>query len=495
MKAPAILTGLAVTLSLALAGAEKPNLIVINIDDLGYGDIGPFGSALNRTPHLDRMVAEGRKLTSFYAAPVCSPSRAALMTGSYPKRALPIPHVLFPAGSVGLHSDEITIAEVLRGAGYATACIGKWHLGDQPPFLPTAQGFDYYFGIPYSNDMGPSIDGIKSNLGAPIPKDTREPGKPGENEVGIAGKYQQPPLPLLENNKVVGRVRQSEHQAIVQTFTDAAVKFVRENANQPFFLYLPHAAVHLPLYPGKEWVGKSNNGLYGDWVEEMDWSVGRVLDTLRELGIAERTVVIFTSDNGSTPRGSNAPLRGHKASTWEGGLRVPTIVWWPGKIPAGTSSDAITGMHDVLPTFAALAGSKPPADRKLDGIDVSGVWLGKEGAQGHEVFHYFRGFQLEAIRRGPWKLHFGTAKNKAPHLALYHLESDIGEKNNVAAENPGVVKELQQLAATMDADLGTKPDSKGPGVRPLGRVEKPEPFLDHQGRVRANAVATAEIFP
>ena len=495
MKTLALLTSLIATLSAVSTAAEKPNFVVINIDDLGYGDIGPFGSTLNRTPHLDRMAKEGRKLTSFYAAPVCSPSRAALMTGSYPKRALPIPHVLFPAGAGGLHPDEVTIAEVLRGAGYRSACIGKWHLGDQPPFLPTAQGFDYYFGIPYSNDMGPPADGAKSNLGAPIPKNIRNSGKSADDEAGIRGMHQQPPLPLLENGKVVGRVRQDEQQAIVRTFTESAVKFVRENADRPFFLYLPHAAVHFPFYPGKDWAGKSRNGIYGDWVEEVDWSVGRVLDTLRELGIAERTVVLFTSDNGGTPRGSNAPLRGHKGSTWEGGLRVPTIAWWPGKIPAGSRSDAITGMHDVLPTFAVLAGSKPPAERKLDGIDVSGVWLGKEGAAGHEVFHYFRGFQLEAIRRGPWKLHFGTAKNKVPDLALYHLESDIGETKNVAAENPEIIKQLQQLAADMESDLGIKPDSKGPGVRPLGRVEKPEPFIDHHGKVRANAVGDAEIFP
>jgi len=495
------------TLIAMASAADQPNFIVINIDDLGYADIGPFGSTLNRTPHLDRMAEEGRKLTCYYAAPVCSPSRASLMTGSYPKRALPIPHVLFPSGAVGLNPDETTVAEVLRDAGYRTGCVGKWHLGDQPPFLPTSQGFDYYLGIPYSNDMGTAAEGTKSDLGAPIPDTTGTPAQEKswseEPETGLKG-MRQPPLPLVENDRVVGRVKQDEHQAIVATYTDAAVKFVRENAAKPFFLYLPHSAVHFPLYPGKDWVGKSKNGLYGDWVEEVDASVGRVLDTVRELGLGERTLVIFTSDNGGTPRGTNGPWRGHKGSTWEGGVRTPTILWWPGTVPAGTSSDEITGMHDVLPTFAALAGAQLPGGRKLDGIDASGVWLGKEGAKGHETFHYFRGFELQAIRRGPWKLHFGTpepvkAKGKAGArpvgLALFNLESDPGETKNLAETNPEVVKELQALAAAMDADLGTKADSRGSGVRPLGRVENPEPFLDHEGRVRANAVGTADRFP
>lgn len=495
------------TLITMASAADQPNFIVINIDDLGYADIGAFGSTLNRTPHLDRMAKEGRKLTAYYAAPVCSPSRAALLTGSYPKRALPIPHVLFPAGAVGLHPDEITIAEVLREAGYRTGCVGKWHLGDQPEFLPTSQGFDYYLGIPYSNDMGTADEGTKSDLGAPIPDTTENAAKAKAwseaPETGLKG-MRQPPLPLVENDKVVGRVKQDEHQAIVATYTEAAVKFVRENAEKPFFLYLPHSAVHFPLYPGKDWVGKSGNGLYGDWVEEMDWSVGRVLDTIRELGIEKRTLVIFTSDNGGTPRGTNGVLRGHKGSTWEGGVRAPTIVWWPGMIPAGTSSDAITGMHDVLPTFASLSGAALSSDRKLDGIDASGVWLGKEGAQGHEVFHYFRGFELQAIRRGPWKLHFGTSaapkeKGKAGQrpvgLALFNLDSDPGEKTNVAEANPEVVKELQALAAAMDADLGIGVDSQGPGVRPLGRVENPLPFLDHEGRPRPDALGSQDRFP
>lgn len=505
----------ALLFSWTVSAADHPNFIVINIDDLGYADIGPFGSTVNRTPNLDRMAGEGRKLTHYYAAPVCSPSRASLMTGSYPKRALPIPHVLFPSGAVGLHPDEVTVAEILRDAGYRTGCVGKWHLGDQPPFLPTSQGFDYYLGIPYSNDMGTAAEGTKSDLGAPIPGPGNSAAKAKSSaedpETGLKG-MSQPPLPLVENDKVVGRVKQDEHQAIVATYTDAAVKFVRENAEKPFFLYLPHSAVHFPLYPGKDWVGKSGKGLYSDWVEEVDWSVGRILDAVRELGLGERTFVMFTSDNGGTSRGSNAPLRGHKGSTWEGGVRVPTILWWPGTIPAGTSSDEITGMHDILPTFAALAGAKIPDGHRLDGLDVSGVFLGKSDAKGHEVFHYFRGFELQAIRQGSWKLHFGAtvpanakgnanAKAKGGNggrpvgLALFDLESDPGELTNVADAHPEIVKQLRDLAAVMDADLGTKQDSKGPGVRPLGRFEHPEPFLDHEGKVRANALGVQERFP
>ncbi len=496
------------TLFTISAAAGKPNFVVINIDDLGYADVGAFGSTLNRTPHIDRMAEQGLRLTHFYAAPSCSPSRAALMTGCYPKRVLPIPNVLFPVASVGLNPEEVTMAEVLRDAGYRTACIGKWHLGDQLPFLPTEQGFDYFVGLPYSNDMGAAADGAKSNLGEPIPDAAenaariKAAGEDPHPETGLKGR-RTPPLPFVENRVVIGRVKQEEQQAVVETFTTAAEKFIRENANKPFFLYLPHSAVHFPLYPGKDWVGKSGNGLYGDWIEEVDAGVGRILDTLRELGIEDSTLVFFTSDNGGTSRGSNAPLHGHKGSTWEGGVRVPAIAWWPGTIPAHTVSDAITGMQDILPTFASLAGVPPPADRKLDGINISDILLGKKDAAGHEVLHYFSGFELEAIRRGRWKLHFGIddpptetfTEGRPSGLVLFDLEKDPGETTDLARAYPDVVNELVTLAKEMDADLGIKPESKGPGVRALGRVAKPEPFLDNQGRVRADAVGKVEQFP
>lgn len=485
--------------TVAVSAAERPdhpNFIFINIDDLGYADIGPFGSTLNRTPHLDRMAEEGRKLTAFYAAPVCSPSRSALMTGCYPKRVLPIPGVLFPAGRVGLNPDEVTIAELLKQQGYVTGCVGKWHLGDQPEFMPTSQGFDSYLGIPYSNDMGLASEGSKSSMGTPLPKPKNDPPSEallknhGGDETGYKGN-QQPPLPLVEDLHVVARVKVEEQQGIVQTYTEAAVKFIETNKDQPFFLYLPHSAVHFPIWPGREWAGRSPHGYYSDWVEEVDWSVGQVLNAVRNQGLSERTLVIFTSDNGGTPRGLNTPLRGHKGSTWEGGMREPTIAWWPGQIPAGTSSDAVTGMIDVLPTLASLAGAQTPTDRKIDGINIWPILSGRADAQGHETFYYYRGFNLEAVRHGPWKLHLvsrngrGRRDNKTPPdpvPMLVNLDDDIGETTNLADRHPDVVAKLTQLVTEIDADLGTK--SLGPGVRELGRVENPRPWIDHDGKYR-----------
>ena len=453
----------------AADAADRPNFIIINIDDLGYADIGPFGSKLNRTPHLDRMAQEGRKLTSFYAAPVCSPSRAALMTGCYPKRALPIPHVLFPADAVGLSPKEITVAEVLKAAGYATSIIGKWHLGDQPEFLPTNQGFDEHFGLPYSNDMGPAEDGVKSDLGQPLPK---QKGKG------------QPPLPLLRNGTVVKRVLPDDQQSLVELYTDEAVGYIATHKDQPFFLYLAHNAVHFPFYPGKKWAGRSPHGIYSDWVEEVDWSVGEVLGAVRKQGLAERTLVIFTSDNGGTPRAVNAPLRGFKNSTWEGGMRVPTIAWWPGKIPAASACDAITGMFDILPTFAALAGGAVPADRKIDGADIWPQLSGAADAKpAHETFYYYRGFELEAVRHGDWKLQLPLTKDAAAKAKLYNLRTDLGESNDVAVANPEIVGQLEALAAAMRDDLGLA--GRAPGSRELGKVANAQPIIGHDGKVRA----------
>jgi len=467
------------TSSTTAATPSAPNFIVINIDDLGYADIGPFGSELHRTPNLNRMAQEGMKLTCFYAAPVCSPSRSALMTGCYPKRVLPIPGVLFPGGKVGLNPEEQTVAEVLKGAGYATACIGKWHLGDQPEFLPTRQGFDLYYGIPYSNDMGPRADGSKSDLGKPLPKPQEGAKKEtvarnqGGDETGLKGDAQTP-LPLLRNETVVARVRAQEQTELVTRYTDEALKFIRENQAKKFFLYLPHNAVHFPLYPGKAFQGKSRNGLYGDWVEEIDWSVGRVLDTLRDLKLAEKTLVIFTSDNGGTVRSVNAPLRGMKGTTLEGGMRTPTLAWWPGKIAPGTASDAITGMIDVLPTLAKLARAKEPA-KKIDGSDLWPVLSGQAQQSGHNEFLYYRGLKLEAVRQGPWKLHLAKTE-------LYNLESDIGEAKNVAKDHADIVAQLSVLAEKTNADLGM--NDAGPGVRPLGRVESAKPLIDGEGKPR-----------
>jgi arylsulfatase A len=446
---------------------DKPNFIFINIDDLGYADIGPFGSTLNRTPHLDQMAKEGRLLTSFYAAPVCSPSRAALMTGCYPKRALPIPHVLFPGNAIGLSPKEITVAETLRATGYATAIIGKWHLGDQPEFLPNEQGFDLHFGLPYSNDMGPAADGVKSDLGAPLPKN-------------VAAN--QPPLPLLRNGKVIKRVLPDDQQSLVEIYTDEAIKFINDHKAKPFFLYIPHNAIHFPLYPGKAWAGKSPHGLYSDWVEEVDASVGRILETVRSQGLAEKTLVIFTSDNGGTPRGVNSPLRGFKGSTWEGGMRVPTIAWWPGQIPANTKTEAITGMIDIHPTFAALSGGELPTDRKLDGANIWPHLSGDTTATpAHDTFYYFSGLKLHAVRHGDWKLHIANPNRAAQGGAgattqLYNLSTDIAEKVNVAGQHPEIVQQLTVLTELMAQDLGL--DGIHSGSRELGKVERPKPLID-----------------
>ncbi|MCF7786932.1 MAG: sulfatase [Prosthecobacter sp.] len=472
--------------------SATPNIVLINIDDLGYADVGPFGAKIP-TPNLDLMAKEGMKLMSHYAAPVCSPSRAAMMTGCYPKRVLPIPSVLFPAAAVGLNPNATTVAEVLKGAGYATACIGKWHLGDQPEFLPTSQGFDHYFGIPYSNDMGTVAEGSKSNPGQPLPKGPAK-GKAGagkgdaDPETGIKGNAQ-PPLPLVDDHNVVERVKAEQQHTFTRRYTERAVKYIRENQKGPFFLYLPHNAVHFPLYPHKDFIGKSGIGLQKDWAIEVDWSVGQVLDTLRELKLEANTLVIFTSDNGGPLNhgADNTPLRGGKGSTLEGGIRVCTIAWWPGKIAAGTKTDEITAHMDWLPTFGALAHCKSPGELKLDGKDISPILLGQTNAAGHDVFHYYRGYNLEAVRSGPWKLHL--AKNE-----LYNLDSDIGEATNVAAEHADEVAKLQALADIMKLDLGDK-TKESPGVREMGRVEHPQPLISADGTVRAGYNKIAKTLP
>ena len=465
---------------------DKPNIILINIDDLGYSDIEPFGGP-TRTPRIQQMANEGMKLCSHYAAPLCSPSRAAMMTGCYPKRVLPIPGVLFPASAVGLHPAETTVAEVLKQAGYETACIGKWHLGDQPEFLPTNQGFDSYYGIPYSNDMGLRSEGAKSNPDKPIPPQPKNANPPQKDEAGSRGDGQ-PPLPLLENNNVIERVKVEQQHTFTQRYTDRAVAFIRKEHSKPFFLYLPHNAVHWPHYPSKQLMGKSGISLQKDWVIEIDQSVGQVFDALREAKLDKNTLVIFTSDNGGplNQGATNQPLRGAKGSTLEGGMRVCTIAWWPGKIAAGTKSDEITAHMDWLPTFASLAGAKLP-DSKLDGIDLYGLLTGKNEARGHQSFFYFSGLALEAVRKGPWKLHL--AKNE-----LYHLENDIAEKNDVAEPNAEVVADLKRLVEANESDLGDK-GKAAPGIRQLGRVDKPLPLISSDGTVRPGMDGFAKQLP
>lgn len=449
---------------------ERPNVILINVDDLGYGDIGPFGNTTQTTPNLDRMAAEGCKLASHYAAPVCTPSRASLMTGCYPKRALPIKHVLFPSSQVGLAPSEITIAELLKDAGYSTACIGKWHLGDQPDFLPTRQGFDQYFGLPYSNDMGPAKDGAKSNFGAKLPKPRNTAPAREIPEDGIRGGAQ-PPLPLLENERVIQRVRAEEQASLTRLYTARAKDFIRAHRDGPFFLYFPHTAVHFPLYPDEPFRGTSNNGLFGDWGREVDWSVGQILTLLDDLSLAENTLVVFTSDNGGQPRhgANNGPLRGGKGTTFEGGVRVPTLCRWKGTIPAGTETHHISTTMDFLPTLAKLAGAKLPSDRTLDGVDMSDLLMDTvQNIPPRQEFLYFKGLKLDAIRMGRWKLRLGTGE-------LFDLESDIGEQVNQADNQPEVVRSIRERAQQVAEDLGL--DGVGPGCRAAGRVASAVPLI------------------
>ena len=427
------------------APLDRPNFVLIFIDDMGYGDIGPFGSTQNDTPHLDRMARQGRKLTSFYvASPVCTPSRAALMTGCYPQRIglqRGSGHiVLFPGDHHGLHPNEVTVAETLRSAGYTTGCFGKWHLGDQKPFLPTSQGFDSYIGIPYSNDMWPSLK-----------------------------RFQCPELPILKGDKVVDTVKDMEAQAsLCKRFTNAAVNFIRQNKANPFFVYLPHAFVHAPRQASAEFMQNADT-VEEAQVEEVDWSVGQILETLRQEGLSNNTLVIFTSDNGPAGGLSAGPLRGRKGSAYEGGHREPTIAWWPGTIPAATRSDEIITALDIHPTLATLAGTSVPKDRTIDGYDNTGVLLGHPNARSpYEHFFYQQGGKLAAVRAGDWKL-FRNGE-------LYNLRSDLGETNNVAANNADIVQQLEQLFIEFAKDI--QHNSRPVGVFENSRTLTPRPGID-----------------
>ena len=455
------LLGMALPLAKA-AEVARPNFIIIFCDDLGYSDIGPFGSEKHRTPHLDRMAAEGRKFTSFYVTSgVCTPSRSSLMTGCYPKRVgLHVNEkgagVLFPGNQRGLNPSEFTLAEVLKARGYATGIVGKWHLGDQLAFLPTRQGFDYYFGIPFSNDMGQ--------------KD--RPSKP------------YPPLPLLRMEKVIEE--EPDQRLLTQRYTREAIAFIERHKAKPFFLYLPHSMPHWPQYSSERFAGKSANGKWGDAAEEIDWSTGEILKALKANGLDKKTMVIFMSDNGGAVRhgASNQPLRGGKGSTWEGGHRVPFVVRWPGTIPPGTGTDALATSMDLLPTLAKLAEAKPPADRTLDGKDIAPLLLAKPGAATpHKAFYFYARGQLHAVRSGNWKLFFTRGKQKPKGIpsALYNLASDIGETTNVLGEHPGVAKRLAKLAAGMRVDLGDDlTGANGSGTREPGFVQDAKPLTSRE---------------
>jgi len=423
--------------------SRSPNFVVIFTDDQGYGDLSCFGGEHVSTPRIDKMAKEGARLTSFYvAAPVCTPSRAALMTGCYPKRIDMATGsnfgVLLAGDPKGLHPDEITIAEVLKGVGYKTGIFGKWHLGDQPKFLPTRQGFDEYFGIPFSHDIHPYH-----------PRQDR---------------FNFPPLAMLDQEKVIEMDPDADY--LTKRITERAVSFIERNKEQPFFLYVPHPIPHKPLHvsppymkdvaPGIKAQLKKENGnvdyktrdkLFRQAIAEIDWSVGRILDTLKAEGIDENTFVIFTADNGPAV-GKAGPLRGKKGSTFEGGMREATVVRWPGRIPAGVANDELMTAMDLLPTFAKLAGADAPADRVIDGKDIWPVLEGKAKTP-HETFFYHRGNELKAVRSGKWKLH----QNKGKPTALFNLESDIGEKKNVLKANPGVVARLNGYLKEFAKDI------------------------------------------
>lgn len=435
---------------------RPPNFIIIFTDDQGYADLGCFGGNHVKTPRIDQMAAEGTKLTSFYvAAPLCTPSRAALMTGSYPKRVglatgshFP---VLLAADSKGLNPKEITIAEILKKAGYKTGMFGKWHLGDQPEFLPTRQGFDEFFGIPYSHDIHPYHQNQK--------------------------KFNFPPLPLLEGETVVETNPDADY--LNKRITERAVRFIEENKDEPFFVYLPHTSPHRPLLASPEFMddapeevkqalAKENNTvdyktrdkIYPQTIAEIDWSVGQVLDVLKKNGLDQNTLVIFTSDNGPVI-GSAKPLRGKKGSTFEGGMRMPTVVWWPGKINAGQVNNELVTAMDLLPTMAHLAGAKIPSDRVIDGKDIFSVLQGK-GKSPHKMFFYYSKETLEAVRSGKWKLRISGRHSPA----LYNLENDISESKDVLEQYPKIATRLRKAAFEFDLQLSKN-------IRQAGFVEKP----------------------
>ncbi|MCI0681081.1 MAG: sulfatase [Gemmataceae bacterium] len=418
---------------------DRPNVVVIFADDLGYGDLGCYGHPTIRTPRLDQMARQGLRFTSFYvAASVCTPSRAGLLTGRYPIRSgmcHDTRRVLFPDSSGGLPASEVTIAALLRTLGYATGCVGKWHLGHLPEYLPTSRGFDSYFGIPYSNDM-----------------DRVAEPKLGKNIFWQPSvKYWN--VPLLRDARIVERP--ADQHTLTKRYTEAAVTFIRKNRERPFFLYLAHTMPHVPLFVSKEFAGKSQRGLYGDVVEELDWSVGQVLDALRDEGLSENTLVIFTSDNGpwlifGLHGGSAGLLRDGKGSTWEGGVRVPCIMSWPGQIPAGRTTSDIASTLDILPTVARLAGGKAPEDRAIDGLDLAPLLL-DGGKSPRDTMFFYRGTRLFAARQGPYKAHFitqpayGGAKfEEHERPLLYHLEHDPSEKHDIGPDHAAVIAAIRQ---------------------------------------------------
>ena len=420
--------------------ADRPsNVVVVFTDDQGYGDLSCFGHPTIHTPHVDRMAAEGMKLTQFYvASPVCSPSRAALLTGCYPKRVSMHEHVIFPAYDYGLHTDEVTIADMLSEHGYATGCFGKWHLGHRDGLLPTDQGFDVFYGVPYSNDM------------------SQFHRKPGNN-------YKHS-LPLMRGKDIIEW--EPDQGLLTRNCTEEAVAFIDEHADEPFFVYVPHSMPHIPLYASEAFEGTSPRGLYGDVIEEIDWSVGALRAALERNGIADNTIFVFTTDNGpwlpfKADGGSAGPLRGGKGSNHEGGQRVPCVVWSPGRIPPGTVCREVATTMDLLPTIASMTGTKPPGSDVIDGHDISPLLTGVQDATSptESFLYYTAQGDLAGIRRGKWKLLLEPG-------TLFDLEIDVSEKWDHAQQYPELVEQLRTEAIRRDQAITAQ-------ARPVRTVENP----------------------
>ncbi|MGJ8695768.1 MAG: sulfatase family protein [Verrucomicrobiaceae bacterium] len=442
------------TMPVLAESGRKPNFVIIFADDQGYGDLGCFGSETIKTPNIDRLAREGRRFTNFMvASPVCTPSRAALLTGCYPKRIGMEKHVLFPSSTRGLSPEEHTIADHLKGQGYATACFGKWHLGHHPETLPQRHGFDTYFGIPYSNDMN----------------HPENKGKPKGGHAGMDALWADPGstltkwnTPLMENEKIVELP--VDQRTVTRRYTDKSVEFIKANKDRPFFLYLPHSMPHIPLYVPDEVRDADPKRAYINVIEHIDAEVGRIADLLRELNLAEDTYLIYTSDNGPWLQfkhhgGSAGPLREGKGTTFEGGQRVPCVVWGPGRVPAGTSCDALCGTIDLLPTIAAITGENLPEGRKIDGVDISGLLHGEEDSPRNEYLYYTSQGAIQGIRQGDYKL---LAKNPVKRkngpkgggqVMLFNLKNDVGEKDNLAGEKADLVAALTKRMEELDGEV------------------------------------------
>ena len=428
--------------------SEKPNIIIIFTDDMGYGDVGVYGHPTIRTPNLDRMAEEGMKFTQFYtAASVCTPSRAGLLTGRLPVRNGMMSRefrVLFPFSSKGIPVEEITIAEALKEQDYATAAVGKWHLGYETPYLPTDNGFDSYYGIPYSNDM--DYEGWQ-------------------------------PVPLMRDKEIIEAP--VDQTTLTPRYTEESLKFIRDHREKPFFLYLAHTFPHIPLYTSDDFRGTSSRGLYGDVIEEIDWSTGQILNELAILGLAKNTLVFFTSDNGpwlteDQEGGSAGLLKDGKGTTWEGGMRVPALAWWPGTVPAGVVSQALGTTMDLFSTSLALANAQQPEDRIIDGVDLTPVLTG-EAESVRDVVFYYRSEELFAVRKGPWKAHFITQSSYVgdepithSQPQLYNLEIDPSERFNIADEHPEVLSEIRELVLQHEENLIRGEDQLAPVREDVG---------------------------